>query len=654
MDMKSISWNFPGSGFTRINGLDTPDMETFKKDPISSLAREICQNSLDARIVADVPAKVVFSTFKLKTNNIPGKDELMFAINQSLKYWSNNKLKNESIIKRLEGMINLMNQEDIICLRISDFNTTGLLGVKENDSTSPFYMLTRGSGVSFKGGTSGGSKGIGKYATFVVSKLHTVFYSTLTTDNEFGYLGISKLCSGIKAEYDPVTDSFNDTEELTIGEGYYGVGKQNKPHSSLFTLDENFHRDETQIGTDIFILGFENSEYWQNTVIAKILESFMVAIQKNSLEIEVDGLSVNKSTLKEVVFSNIYQTTNRKIQNLIKSQYTLLNDVSVHTEILSFEGYGAVELKIKDFNKSKDNFATNSCTFTRYPYMKIKELTQVSNLPCSALAIIEDNKLNQVFRKFENPQHTNWEFGRTDYSKEEQKEAKSLYSDLQGKIIDVIKNVLSNSDNTESEFEGAEDFLPDESTGLGENSSTPKESTDRAVVSKRKKKKNIDPIGYDTNDKGETLQPDLGKIDDNGEGETSLPDGTNNGSGGGNRPGTEEEKVGDGENEMLKRVALTAIRPRIIALNPTEGKYIIKFSHNELQSKCDLELNLLDDAGNNYPVQIISAKVNGMIYDAKKNVIVGFPIITNQSNTVEIVVDQNELFSGEVKIYAYK
>ena len=654
MDEKVLSWNFPGNGFTRENGLDTPDMETFKKDPISSLAREICQNSLDARIDRDEPAKLVFSTFSFQTNSVPGKYELMLQINQSIKYWTNNKIRNESIINRLKAMQELLKQEKMVCLRISDFNTTGLLGVKDNDSTSPFYMLTRGSGVSYKAGTSGGSKGIGKYATFVVSKLHTLFYSTVTVDNESGFLGISKLCSGIKVIFDKESNKLIDTKELTIGEGYYGVGIENKPYAGTLNLDGNFSRLENQTGTDIYVLGFENSEYWQNTVIVKILESFMVAIHRNSLEVEVDGVLVNKSTLENVVFSDIYQTANKKTENLIKSQFVLLNDENVHTEFLHVERYGTVELKIKDFNKTKENYSTNSCTFVRYPYMKIKELNQVSYLPCSAIAIIEDNKLNQVFRKFENPQHTNWEFNRTDYTKEERKEAKELYSDLQSQILEIIKIVLSNSDNTESEFEGAENFLPDESNEIGIESNTQQESEDKPVISKRRQKKNIDSVGYDTNDKGESLQPDLGKIDDNGDDLASVPDGQNEGDGGDNRPGSEEKSITDGDDEVLKLVSLSGIKPRIIALNAREGKYIIKFSHIENENECTLELKLLDDVGTSYPINIIESKVNGVSIEPKKNVIGKFPIKENQLNTIEIIVDQNELFSSEVKIYAHK
>jgi hypothetical protein len=54
---------------------------------------------------------------------------------------------------------------------------------------SPWYSLIHGSGMSEKQGMTGGSKGIGKYATFVNSAFRTVFYSTTTINHEVGYEG---------------------------------------------------------------------------------------------------------------------------------------------------------------------------------------------------------------------------------------------------------------------------------------------------------------------------------------------------------------------------------------------------------------------------------------------------------------------------------
>lgn len=59
-------------------------------------------------------------------------------------------------------------------LRISDYNTTGLVGPPDQDGT-PFHALVKAAGVPAKANdTAGGSFGIGKNASFAVTDLQTV------------------------------------------------------------------------------------------------------------------------------------------------------------------------------------------------------------------------------------------------------------------------------------------------------------------------------------------------------------------------------------------------------------------------------------------------------------------------------------------------
>ena len=127
-------------------------------------------------------------------------------------------------------MLDYINNNDYInCLKISDFNTTGLTDVSSLES-GKFYTLTKGSGSSEKIGTSGGSKGIGKYAAFVSSKFNTVFYSTCTVNNEEGSIGICHLCSSIKnAETGELSD-------VPAGGSYYCL-VTNKVNGSTATND---------------------------------------------------------------------------------------------------------------------------------------------------------------------------------------------------------------------------------------------------------------------------------------------------------------------------------------------------------------------------------------------------------------------------------
>lgn len=167
-----IMWRFPGNRFTNDNGLDTADMETFKKDAISSLARELCQNSIDAkRKDAKGPVRIVFKSFEVQRDRIPGIDRISSQIDDCIDTWRTNR----KIFSQLNEMKTQIEQEKIMCLRISDFNTTGLVGVSGDDK-SPWRYLVHGSGISDKSSTSGGSKGIGKFATFVCSHFNTLSF----------------------------------------------------------------------------------------------------------------------------------------------------------------------------------------------------------------------------------------------------------------------------------------------------------------------------------------------------------------------------------------------------------------------------------------------------------------------------------------------
>ena len=226
------NWRFAGNNYTAENGLDTADMETFKKDPIASLARETCQNSIDAKRNGEKKVRIEFNTFEIERNKIPGYDKLRGEIENCKSY--KEKQGNKKDYEQLSQMLKAISKDIISCLRISDYNTTGLVGDK-------FYLLTKGSGITDKIGNTGGSKGIGKFASFVASSFNTVFYSTYTQNGEKKYLGISKLCSA------PMID----TDEKTIGTGYYGINGKNESINEELYLEAGYIRETS--GTDIYI-----------------------------------------------------------------------------------------------------------------------------------------------------------------------------------------------------------------------------------------------------------------------------------------------------------------------------------------------------------------------------------------------------------------
>ena len=62
-------WIFPSTGGGERQGLNNTGIEQFKDNPIKSLAREICQNSLDA--AEHYPVTVEFKTFEIKRESFP-------------------------------------------------------------------------------------------------------------------------------------------------------------------------------------------------------------------------------------------------------------------------------------------------------------------------------------------------------------------------------------------------------------------------------------------------------------------------------------------------------------------------------------------------------------------------------------------------------
>lgn len=639
---ENIKWRFPGNNFTSDNGLDTADMETFKKDAISSLARELCQNSLDAHQKDNVKAvRIEFCSFDINRDSIPDVDIISEQIDNCLDTWQHHK----KISQQLAEMKVQINKSVIKCLRVSDFNTTGLVGVSGGDN-NPWYYLVHGSGISDKSSTSGGSKGIGKFATFVTSHFNTVFYSTVTEKGEIGYEGICKLCSAKMA----------GTKQKTQGTGYFGSSDENEAILEQFNLDKNYVRPLDKFGSDVYILGFKEPVGWKRDIITKILDSFMSAVSFGALEVKVDDIEINSETLKDIVYDD--NLINKKEKKNIISQYLLLNDKEHRFEdVITIDELGEAKLYLIEFDAEHEDMATNNCVMIRYPYMKIKELVKISTLPCSAMCIIEKNKLNERLRDVENPQHTNWEFNRID-DPSERAEVKAIYDELIDQIRKIITDHLSSSDNTKTDIEGAGEFIQSVDNEVGKKDSP--EKVKKVVDKPRIMKNKVKPTQVNVNasipdENGDGILLDIGTDDEEGE-PTTVPEGGNAGKGGPIKPGDKPSggKVGPEGHILMKHAELRGMTYRFLCLNKKERKYAVTFVSDFDESDVRLELYLLDDSGNKYPVEIQDCDINGNKAVVENQKQVKFSIKHGERIKLVMITDQEELFSGEVKVYAYR
>jgi hypothetical protein len=626
--MSKIEWRFPGNNYTAESGLDTSDMETFKKDPISSLARELCQNSIDARKDDTKPVFIDFNLFSIKNQEIPGKDRIYQEIKSCSSEWASNR----KIAEQLKEMEKAINKEDISCLRVSDFNTKGLVGVSSNEKKA-WYLLTKGSGISDKVGTTGGSKGIGKFATFVASEFNTVFYSTETIEGEIGYQGICKLCS----------TSIEGTDEKTQGIGYFGHDEKNAPILKAFSLDSNYKRKES--GTDIYIVGFRQETSWIKDIITKVLDSFMSAIIREQLVVKVQDIILSKDNLNEIINNSDYILKNS--QKDIIAQYDLLVGTDVYRETITLDEYGTAELFVKGYEKNEINQASNNCVMIRYPYMKIKIKKGFSAIPFSAMCIIGDNKLNSILRDIENPQHTEWEHKRI-HDSSKRAEVVGLMRKLDRQISEIIINFLSSGSSQETDIEGASDYLPESGDyDLGDNQTV---IVDKPKIVQPKKNIIVEKTGYEETEDGLALQPEIGAFVEGDE--SPIPSGENQGGGGEPRDHEKTAGIGDGDSDMLKYVSLTGIKYRFLVIDKSIGLYSIIFTSPFDEKDCDLKIYYVDEGGNKYPVQITKALLNHAACELVDEYTIKFELFENKKYSFELYTDQEDLFACEVKIHA--
>ena len=624
-------WNFPSNNYGQIFGIADSGVETFKGTPIKSLAREICQNSLDAALENNEPTRIVFKTFELDSNLIPDYNGLEDALKRSLDFWAQQQsTKAKTFFKQA---LNAMNKTSITCLRISDYNTSGLVGSRKEYNT-PWCNLTKSQGASDKSGSNGGSFGIGKFAPYACSSLRTVFYSTVDKEGVCASQGISRL-----------TSFKNKKNEITQGIGFYGNDK-NSPMYKQYFLDPAYSRNAEESGTDIFIVAFNGDERWQNQMVASILDGFLYAIHNGTLVVDVNGIIISKDTLPNLMISHkeyfnehadeYYQTlTDEKIARVFTKELT--DD----PEIL-----GKLTLKLMIMPSFSRRVA-----MIRQTGMKIKDKGNINALiPFAGTLFIEGDSINSYLRNLENPQHLEWEVERA----ENKSKAKNLLTTLLRFIkasLDEMKNDESEEalDPTVGEYLSSNDF----------DKSSNQERTEALQDSIKDIKIRVTevapkPSGTQTGDPRQTIvddeEGDVIVSDLPGEGGSgSQGQGGHGGNGGGANPGDGGGNVPVDHRKKLS--AISAANVRNVVRNKTTGEYTIVFTPNFSATNGTLEI-FMSAESQNYDAPIIEASCsNCPNLKYSKNRITNLTFTEKMPIKINIQLDYHDYCSLEVKAY---
>ena len=406
---RKVGWEFPLTNGGRADGYNDPGIAHFNGAPLSSLARETIQNSLDAPGPSHEPVHISFELIHLPPEELGG-DELKAAI-EACREASDNTATGGA----LEAAQKTLQQSRVTCLRVSDRNTTGLQGNK-------WRTLVKMQGASHKPDTegAGGSHGIGKYAPFAVSTLRTVFYWTCYQENgrkRESFQGKSVLMS-----------HHNDHGEETQGTGFYGIKKQcqeligSKIPARFRVLGKD--GKSPLPGTSLSITGFRAAEDWRKRIASSVIENYFYAVDQGKLtvlvgpdehQIKPELLEIDKDSLQnwfEYLEENPIETddSGEEVGNALK-------DTRAFWEIS--RGAPTAERQDKDLGHCKlwirveENLPSKVALVRRTGMLITNQQSRLLQFrgyqDFAALCVFEDPKGNEFLRNMENPQHNQFE-----------------------------------------------------------------------------------------------------------------------------------------------------------------------------------------------------------------------------------------------------
>ncbi|MGH1647790.1 hypothetical protein ABE945_08510 [Enterococcus gilvus] len=614
------SFYFPGNNGGEVKGISDSGIETFSGNSIKGLAREILQNSLDANKKSSEPAYVEFEMFQLPFDNLPGSSSLKEAFVRARQFWdrqTSRKAKKffDQALEQTDGLIDI--------LRISDFNTSGLLGSRE-DYNTPWVNLTKSAGVSDKDSGTMGSFGIGKFATFAASSLRTVFYNTVAQDGESAFQGISRLTSFI-----------DKNENTTQGIGYLGSSLANPEYTSI-SLDPCFDRKELDYGTDIYISGFKNIENsWQEEIVASVLDGFLYAIFMNNLIVKIGTLEINRDTLP-----NVIETYKDYFSENADFYYSVLTNENTHYKEINYRNHGLIKIWIL----LGDNL-NNRTAICRGAGMKIKEIPfQNPLLSGAAVMVIEGEEVQKNLIPLENPTHTNWEVKRVE-------EHRPFFRKYLKGIYDLVKNELielSDDDSIDEIDSDVGEYLPlisdDEANQAQEESIT---NETKFIIKKEVKvneTKSGTPDGKDTQEvEGDGLLRDENGRTGHKESDNPIKDKTNK------RPDTPGDGFGDAEGARdFKPIKVSQIR--ILAQDKNAGRYIIIFKPERDCDDSRIAIRLIGETGSEN-VPLVDAKtIPKSSIKIEKNIVTGLALKKDCFTRLIVTIDFNDYAAMEVKV----
>ncbi len=638
---KCAKWIFSSLGeLADIEGHTTGDVETFKNNIIDNLAREICQNSLDAKnksLSEDIPVIVKFNLMEIKKRD----HELLLEYEHCLKlcedFWKDNPEK------RVHDFINkafsVLNNDKIKVLVASDYNTEGLTGsdinLRENTSKSKWNALVSKQGVSSKNdGQAGGSYGIGKFAPFACSDLSLVCYNTFAIDKKSAFEGIAKLATFV-----------NEQDNLTHAKGHYreSSGAQPITPDILCSVRDLFERKPSELGTDIIIIGcnslIEDNANWELQLEYSIIKNFLLALMDNKLVVYIGKKELSKNTIEEIIENYRTIDGNSIIDQILRLYDTYVSPATIVERFSIAEDNDlSVYFKAdKSYKKEIFNFRTTG--------MLIGATKRTIWQAFTVITVVKGKLLDEKLRQAEPPKHDKWDANLVT-DKNERKEVRKYIKEITEKVRQLIDNqckteVLMTQDS------GVGEYLPDDLDDIASRKGgSDKLKPIQQIAGKPKK---ID-ISYrfkrmsEKISKGKEMENELSEE----EGPTNGQGGGGSGNSSGNKlpfiePSNTENTVGvekTEKNDIIKNPEFD-IR-KIYAINYKQGLYKLLLRSQKDCEKTYIEIFAYGEDGSEEKLTIQKCFLDGKPINCSHTKIGPFYLPANDKKELYITFDYHE------------
>ncbi|MGF0015020.1 hypothetical protein [Mitsuokella jalaludinii] len=575
-------WRFASNNKGIVDGFNDPGIETFSANSIASMVREVIQNSVDQQVDDSRPVVVDFDFFQVTQDEIPGGRQLENIFDRCI-----TASKGDPVATGFFQQAQKLMKGKIDVLRISDHNTTGLVGAETDDTKTPWHQLVKGRGSSNKNINSGGSFGIGKAAPLACSYFHTIFYAS-KVDAIDSYVGVSRLLSFKEKE-----SGFFGKEYTTTGTGFYSSSDNMNAILKPFAMGHFKRRDN---GTDIYILALEKDKDLYGTIRLAVLENFFVSIEFQKLIVHVGQDTINRNSLAQY----IAQLDDKKYAAL-KDYYNLLihrHDDPEENRVISLDAdeYGK-KYGIKDgectllLHQGED--LNQRVLMTRKTGMTLFPQSRLGNsISYTGILLIQGDTMNQIFKTMEMPAHDKWEPGRCKVNKTFYENA---YTDLKQYLRKkIIENFGAPQQDIEAAY-GMDEFFAD-AAGDGALNVELKERKPKAKMIKRKARRRRTDREIKVKE-----PPEEGGLDDNPRTDGKKDD-----------PKKDGRTTKDPADPAKKKYnfKFRAVKKRLVANNMMNGEFTLAFTIPISKSRIRLEVVGLAERGN-YKIPVHNVRIDG-------------------------------------------